>query len=178
MWAVNLAALWGWSVIALPDPVVHMLTGRATQGVNQVLLFALIGLPIAFLVAWIAVAPLLRTAMQKSMSVVRAAVWGGIISAIIVLASIVIGRLHGFLQSMNDRFDSQLGGGDYIREVDGILTAYGWWVVAQSSLMFILACVAGAVFIRLLIGPGQGLTTDIPETGIGNAKTVEPLRKE
>ena len=155
VWAVNLSALWGWGVLALPGPIDHILSGRSPHGLSQISLFALFSLPIAFLAAWIVVAPILKSAMRRPMRFARAAFWCSLVSGVIVLVSVAIGRFRGWAQSLNPNFNSQLGGGDKIREIDGILTPYGWLVLAKLSLFFMLACVVGAVLIRLLIGPGR-----------------------
>ncbi|MGJ8609620.1 MAG: hypothetical protein ACSHWY_00905 [Octadecabacter sp.] len=94
--------------------------------------------------------------MNRPISWARAALWGATISAIIALVSIAIGRYRGWRQSQDDTFHSQMGGGDFIRSVDGILTAYGWQQLAQNSAMFIGLGVAIALVLRALIGPGRG----------------------
>lgn len=147
--AVNLSAVLGWLVIAVP-----ISAGTSNGGLLQffgiMLWAAAIGLPIAFLACWLISAPMLKRLMRKNISWFQAVLWGGIITFLIALASIAIGRLRG-LANMQP---SQLGGGDKVREIDGILTSYGWLLVAQNTVMFVAAGVAIALIVRFAIGPG------------------------
>lgn len=156
--AVNLSAILGWfCVIGAP-----MLFDLFQSGWDATLwslfqLLTLFGVPSAFLIAWIFVAPALRKMMRKPVTFFRAAYWGGAISTGLVLLSIAIGRLRGWHQSHNDNFDSQIGGGDFVRSVDGILTPYGWQILARNSLLFIAVCIFVAVVIRAIVGPGKSV---------------------
>lgn len=149
--AVNIAAVLGWLACAVP---MCILSGWGAVSILPYV--AVIGLPIAFLSCWLIAAPILRIVMNRPISWARAALWGATISAIIALVSIAIGRYRGWRQSQDDTFHSQMGGGDFIRSVDGILTAYGWQQLAQNSAMFIGLGVAIALVLRALIGPGRG----------------------
>ena len=111
---------------------------------------AAVGLPIAFFASWLISAPMLKRLMRKNISWFQAVLWGGVIAFLIALASIAIGRLHG-LATMQP---TQLGGGDKVRVIDGILTSYGWLVVAQNTAMFVAAGIAIALIVRFAIGPG------------------------
>lgn len=157
IWAVLMTGLWGWAVVALPAPLVHMVGGRAAQGINLLFLFAVFGLPVALVVSGIFVAPILKVMMRRRVSYCRAMLWGGGTAAVLAALSIVVGRFRGWKQSQDPTFYSQIGGGDYIRSIDGILTPYGWWVTVQNSAFFVLACIFGAVVIRLIIGPGRNV---------------------
>jgi hypothetical protein len=142
--AVNLSAVLGWACVAVP---------MALQSNLGVLIWAaIIGLPISFLCCWVIGAPVLKRIMQKEISVFGAALGGGLIAFLIALVSIVLGRYRGWRQSLNPNVGSQLGGGEYIREVDGILTAYGWLMLGKSTAMFVAAGVFVALIVRLYIG--------------------------
>lgn len=147
--AVNLSAVLGWLVIAVPI--------AAGTSNSEILWFfdtfvwaAAIGLPIAFLASWLIAAPVLKRLMRKNISWFKAGLWGGIITLLVALASVAIGRLRG-LATMQP---SQLGGGDKVREIDGILTSYGWLVVAQNTALFVAIGIAIALVVRFAIGPG------------------------
>jgi hypothetical protein len=74
---------------------------------------------------------------------------------IIAAISIAIGRYQGWRQSQNPNFNSQIGGGDFVRSVDGILTPYGWWSLAQNTVIFVFAGVVIALVVRAVIGAGK-----------------------
>ncbi|MEM9909457.1 MAG: hypothetical protein AAF922_01620 [Pseudomonadota bacterium] len=154
--AVVLAGLWGWASIGLIAPIGYMLTDRLEQGLRTLMLSALVGLPIAFFVSLLTVGPALRKMMERPIGFLRAAIWGAVTSAAIATLSIIWGRYKGWWISLVDdiRFRPR-GGGDNIRSIDGTLTPYGWQVLAQDTLFFIAWCVIGAMFIRLVIGPGR-----------------------
>ncbi len=151
--AVNLSAILGWLVIAAP-----ISAGTSNAGFLQffglMVWVAAIGLPIAFLASWIISAPILKRLMRKNTSWFQAILWGGVITFFIALASIAIGRLRGLATKQ----PSQLGGGDKVREIDGILTSYGWQVVAQNTAMFVAAGIVIALIVRFAIGPGRRIS--------------------
>lgn len=153
--AILLAAFWGWALFGLFDPINYMLTDRFEQGMNRLFLFAVVGLPIAFIVSYLVVGTALLKLMERPIGLARAAIWGASVSAGIACLSIALGRFRGWLMSMDDTRFAQIGGGEYIRSIDGILTPYGWQVLAQNTLSFIAWCTLGAVLIRLVIGPGR-----------------------
>ncbi|MEL7014396.1 MAG: hypothetical protein AAFO72_14110, partial [Pseudomonadota bacterium] len=153
--AILLAAFWGWAFIGVFDAVGYLMNGRVEQGLGRLLLFAVVGLPIAFVVSVVFVGPTLRKMMQQPIGFARAAIWGAGVSAGIAVFSIVLGRFNGLLMSLDDSRSAQIGGGNYIRSIDGILTPYGWQVVGQNSLGFIAWCTLGAMLIRLAVGPGR-----------------------
>ncbi len=144
--AVNSAALLGWFVVALPS-LLH----------NPFALpwIAVFGLPVAYGACWLIGAPILRGLMKYPVSWVSAGLWGGAIAVLFAAISIAIGRYQGWRVSQNPNFQSQIGGGDFVRSVDGILTSYGWWVLTQNTLQFVLAGIAIALIVRWRIGPGR-----------------------
>jgi hypothetical protein len=143
--AVNSAAILGW--LAIVGPALFA---------NPFILpwAAVFGLPIAFAACWAIGAPILRRLMRNTISWLAAGVWGGVIASIIAAISIAIGRYQGWRQSLNPNLNSQIGGGEFVRSVDGILTPYGWWVLAQNTMQFILIGIVIALIVRWRIGQG------------------------
>ncbi|MEM8750742.1 MAG: hypothetical protein AAGF28_10595 [Pseudomonadota bacterium] len=137
--AVNLSAFLGWACVSIP------LSLQSNIGV--LIWAAVIGLPIAFLCCWLIGAPILKRAMKKKISWLGAICWGSAIAFVIALIGIAFGRYRGWRQSTNPNFNSQLGGGEYVREVDGILTTYGWLMLGKSTFMF----VSMGAFVALLV---------------------------
>jgi hypothetical protein len=144
--AVNISAVLGWLVVSAP-----FLFGL---GLGAFPFVAVIGLPIAFGVCWMTGAPILSRAMRKPVTWMRAAIYGAGISFAIAALSIVIARLIGFSQSLNENSSSQVGGGDYIQSIDGILTPYGWYLTGQSTLLFMCVGIVIALIMRKVIGGG------------------------
>ncbi len=144
--AINVSALLGW--LAVVSPLILA---------NPLLLpwAAAFGLPIAFAACWLVGAPILKRVMRRPVTWLRAAIWGGTIALLIATISIGIGRYQGWRQFQNPNFNSQIGGGDFVRSVDGILTPYGWWVLAQNTALFVLVGMAIALIVRGVIGAGQ-----------------------
>ncbi|MDC0656551.1 hypothetical protein N6L27_00895 [Leisingera sp. SS27] len=148
--AVNLSALLGWTGIALPLSF--------EIGVGILPWAAAIGLPISFFCCWLIAAPIFRRIMRKEISCFRAAFWGGAIALFMALVSIVAGRFRGWMKSLDPNYSSQLGGGDYVREIDGILTAYGWLMLAKSTAVFVALGVIVALAVRCWIGKPDTVT--------------------
>ena len=146
-WAVNIAAILGWLVVAAPVFAGHSF--------GRFLSTAIVGLPIAFVVSWLIAAPILMRVMRKPISWLRAAVWGAVITGSMEAVFIAIFRFWGWRRSLNPDYHSRIGGGEYTQSIDGILTPYGWWVLAQRSAVFILAGVGIALAVRAVIGPGR-----------------------
>lgn len=161
MWwaAIVLSAFWGWSFIGLFDAIHYVMNDRIEQGLNRLALFALVGLPIACVVSFVIVGPALRRLMQRPIGYLKAALWGAGLSAGIAFVNVVLGRMNGLMIWLDDSRFSQIGGGDYIRSIDGILTPYGWQFLAFNNITFIAWCTLGALFIRLTVGPGRALET-------------------
>lgn len=145
--ALNLSAVLGWAIIALPF--------TAAAGITILPIIALIGLPIAFLLCWFALEPVFIRLMRTPVSYLRAAIWSALIAAGLISISIVIMRFLEWRESLRPARHSQLGGGDYTQSIDGILTAYGWQMLAQNSAIFILIALIIALIIRRIIGPGR-----------------------
>lgn len=142
--AVNLAAPLGWACVAVPMAM------QSNLGV--LLLAAIIGLPIAFLCCWVIGAPILRHVMRREIGWLEAMGWGGVIALLIALVGIAI-KLHlGWLQSINPNIGSQIGGGEYVLEKDGILTAYGWLMLGRSTMIFVAEGACVALFIWWVVG--------------------------
>ncbi|MEP2716141.1 hypothetical protein [Pseudophaeobacter sp.] len=152
--AVNLSAFLGWLSIAVP-----ISAGMSNAGLFQffgiMIWAAAIGLPIAFIASWLISAPILNRLMRKNISWFQAAVWGGAITCLIALASIAIGRFRGWRQSLDPSSFSRLGGGDKVREIDGILTPYGWLNLAQNTAIFVAIGIVISLVVRFAIGPGD-----------------------
>jgi hypothetical protein len=152
--AVNLSAVLGWLCVAV-SITVGMSSGELLGFFGLMIWAAVIGLPIAFAASWLILAPILKRVMHSSVTWLGAAFWGGVPTFLIVLASVVIGRFRSWMQPVNPNSFSHMGSGDKLREVDGILTAYGWWILAQTTAMFVLAGVVIALIVRAIIGPGN-----------------------
>ena len=137
--AVNLAALMGWVAVTAPiaftrfDPLLWFAS-------------ALIGLPIAFALCWLIGAPILRWVLQKKVSWTAAAIWGAVIAALVFSVYCVF--------AVNGNPSSQVGGGDYIISVNGVLTPYGWRMLAVDFVIFVLKGMAIALAVRWATGPG------------------------
>ena len=145
--AVNISAVLGWSCVALPFV--------SEMGVSILPLAAIFGLPVAFIVCWVIVAPILKRLMRHAISWTSAAIWGAVASTIIASVFIAINRFRGWRQSLDPNSYSQLGGGEFIKSVDGILTPYGLQSLAQNTVIFVLLGVGIALVIRMFMGPGR-----------------------
>lgn len=146
--AVNLSAVLGWACISIPMAL--------QSNIGLLIWAAIVGLPIAFLCCWLIGAPILKFAFKKEISWLGAIGWGSTIAFVIALVSIALGRYRGWRQSINPNSYSQWGGGEYVREVDGILTAYGWLMLGKSTLIF----VGMGAFVALLVWWIVGKPTD------------------
>jgi hypothetical protein len=126
---------------------------------------AIIGLPIAFFTVWVLGGGIIRWTMRRPISWLRAASTGASAAAVAALLSIIIGRVNGYQISQDPHRYHQIGGGDYVRSIDGILTPYGWFLVAQTTVIFILLGALIGLFVRYVIGPGRqsDQTASLPE---------------
>ena len=157
--AVNSAALIGWACVSVPTAI---LVGPV------VLLYATVfGLPIAFLCCWVIAAPILKRLMRREITMGRAAFWGGLIAFLMSLLSLAVERYQGWQTSFDPSRASNFSGGTswidgqfVVTEVHGMLTAYGWLMAAQSTLIFVAMGVFVAVVVRLLIGEPTGNSRD------------------
>ncbi|SLN21392.1 hypothetical protein [Ruegeria meonggei] len=157
--AVNLSALLGWAG-CIGTPVVSASILKGFGLVSSLLAlfpFAFLGLPVAFLICWILVAPFLLLVMRRTVSFWRAFYWGAGIGAAIAALSIAIRYHVGWGYSEDPTFMYRIRGDGTARLIDGILTNYGWLVLAQNSTLFILICLVAALTVRAIIGPGQDL---------------------
>lgn len=146
-----LAALLGWTGVT----VMELAGGTSSQILFYLPFFAIIGLPLAFLSIWIIGGPIIRRVLQRPVTWLSAATGGATVAAILAAISIVIGRLNGLRISYDPSFDFQLGGGDFVREVDGILTPYGWLLLARNTAFFIVIGAIVGLLVRAIIGPGR-----------------------
>lgn len=144
--AVNTAACLGWSAFCLP---------MFLKNPFALPWLAVFGLPVAFGACWMIGSPILRLLMKRSISWLSAGLWGAAIAALIAALSIVIGRYHGYKISLNPNFHSQVGGGDFVRSVDGTLTSYGWWVLVLNTAQFVLLGAVIGLVVRWRIGAGN-----------------------
>lgn len=152
--AVTLAAVLGWAAFCTPLVV--------AGPVGMLAWYAAIGLPIALGGCWAVGGPILWRLMARPVGWARAGLWGGGIAAILVAISIAIGRFVGWRMSRNPNSSSQIGGGDHVQSVDGILTTFGWFVLAQRTALFVLLGAAVALIVRAVIGPGRAATISPP----------------
>lgn len=152
--AVNTSAVLGWLVVAGPISA-GINGGGFLQFFGALIWAAAIGLPVAFAMSWFVAAPILKRVMRKNITWLRAVTWGATIGFCVALVSTIIGRLRGFSLWLNPDAFTQLGGGDKVREIDGILTTYGWLMVTHNAALFIAASVFIALLVRAIIGPGR-----------------------
>lgn len=111
---------------------------------------AVFGLPIAYVMCWLVGAPVLRRAMQRTISFPRAAFLGAVIGASIAVVRFVFVRLMGLWAWLDDSFSFRTA-----FEIDGILTPYGWWIEAQNSMVYIAIGAGIGVAVRWWIGSGS-----------------------
>lgn len=143
--AVNQSALLGYfAVVGVPS----ILNGNPGGIVGA----APLAIPFALLFCWAIGAPILKRIMQKEISWTSATCRGAVIASILATLSIAMGQLSGYRQSINPNVNSRVGGDGYIRSIDGVLTPYGWQVLAQNTLLFIAAGALIAVAVKWLVG--------------------------
>ncbi len=149
--ATNLSAFLGWTFFCAP-----------AAWANPFLLpwLAVIGLPISYILCWAFGAPILHRLARKPITWVKAALGGATIAALMAILSILIGRFNGWRISQNPNFSSTLGGGEFVRSFDGILTPYGWWVLAQNTFAFVLLGMCVGLLVRAMIGKGKVSSND------------------
>ncbi|MEM8553213.1 MAG: hypothetical protein AAGF71_00160 [Pseudomonadota bacterium] len=151
--AVNLSALLGWACISIPIAL--------QSNIGVLIWAAILGLPIAFLCCWLIGAPILKYAMKKEMGWLGAIYWGGAIAFVIAIVSIALGRHRGWRQSLDPNFYFQFGGGEYVREVDGMLTSYGWLMLGKSTLMFVsMGAIVGLLVWWIVRNPTDASNTE------------------
>jgi uncharacterized membrane protein (DUF485 family) len=143
VFAVCLSALLGWLYFVLPLWI--------QQGPMRLPIAALVGIPIALVVCWIFAAPFLWLLMARPVGWRR----GFMIASLMAVAGFVLARIQGWRAAHDANSYFQLGSGDYAREIDGVLTPYGWLMTAWDSLLFILAGTIAALIVRAIIGGGR-----------------------
>ena len=145
-WAVNLIAVLG--TIGFFTPVIFTSPTR----VASILPFAFI---VSFIISWLLIAPLLKVAMRKPASWLRSAIWGTASAMLVASVGFVLAEIRRFNALSSDGEKYQLGGGEYVREINGVVTSYGWQAIIQSNVTFILLGLVIALIIRAIIGPGR-----------------------
>lgn len=143
--AVNYSALLGYLAVAGIPSILNANPGRIIGG-------AVLGVPFALMCCWVVGAPILKRLMQREISWTSAACWGAAIASILATLSIAIGRYTGWRQTNNPNFNSRVGRDGYVRSLDGILTPYGWQVLAQNTLLFVVAGAFIAIAVKWLVG--------------------------
>lgn len=154
-WAVNLCGALGSSAAILQTVLPAVVYGGETHMLAALPIYLFFGLPAGLLLAWVFVAYPLSILMRKPVNRLRAAFWGAGIGAFMAGVWVLLSRLNGLRISRDDSVFSQIGGDGAIRSLDGILTPYGRWMLAQNVAWFVLACAICAVVVQALIGEGQ-----------------------
>lgn len=98
--------------------------------------------------------------MRKKNSWIKAVSLGSAIALIIAGASIIIGRFLGWRQSLNPDTNA-LHGGEHVLEIDGILTVFGWLMLAQSTALFTGLGATVALFVWWLVGEPSAISGEV-----------------
>ncbi len=116
-------------------------------------------IPFAFLfglpIVWITVGPILYYRMRSQVTWMAAATLGTGIGLLLVSLGFLRGQSRRRYAAENDSFNYQLGGGDFVRDIDGTLTEYGWQVLIQNNVLFVIMCLLCALIVRYSVGPGR-----------------------
>jgi hypothetical protein len=158
--AIIISAVLGW--VAITAWVLMPGEAPVSQKIALLPWAAVIGLPIAFVACWAVAGPILWRLMQRPISWRRAAGWGALTALAIAGVGLVIDRINGWRVSVDPNSSYQIGGGDFVQEIDGVLTPYGWLVEAQGFLGYVLIGTIVALVVRLIIGPGSKIATTEP----------------
>ena len=149
--ALILAAVLGWTGVTVP-----VLAGlNSSLALFLLPFFAVIGLPLSFFATFFIGAPIAERVMRSPVGWGRAAAGGALVAAIFAAVVIALTRLKGLVDSLVPNFRSQLGGGDFVIEVNGILTPYGWLLLAQITAVFVALGAFIGLLVRVVIGPGN-----------------------
>lgn len=149
--AVNWAAVLGWTMVVLPDAFDGSDPHKA---IFYFFMAALFGLPIAFAASWLIGAPILHHLMNRRIGWLRAILWGGGIAALIKALAIILGQMqHWIKRHSSGSFGFSDAHGPII--IDNMRTAYGWQLVAERAVWFVLAGIVAALIVRTIIGPGR-----------------------
>ena len=157
--AVNLSAVLGWLCASVPTSL--RLAGASDANVLHGLAWsAALGLPIAFVVTWIVIGPTLWLIMHKPVSWARCLRLGVGLALAISAVFFAFGRFVAWQRTLNPNAPREIRSGNIVSEIDGVLTAHGWQVIAQNTVVFVGVFVAIALVVRAITGPGRGTKTD------------------
>jgi hypothetical protein len=119
--ALILSAVLGWTGVTVPV----LASLNSSLALFLLPFFAVIGLPASFLATFFLGGPIAERFMRRPVGWGRAAACGAVVAAVYAAIVIALTRLKGLFDSLDPNFRSQLGGGDFVIEVNGILTPYG-----------------------------------------------------
>ena len=145
--AVNLSAFLGW--LSVSAPLVWLF------GPLAMFFGVMLGLPTAFAACWVIGAPIVWRLMRRPITWLAAVGWGAIISGLIAALGMAPAGFANWQRQQNAYPQERISGGNSTRSVDGDLTLYGWWGVAQGVALFILAGIIIALIVRAIVGPGR-----------------------
>lgn len=143
--AVLLSAVLGWIGVVFWD----FPNARGLPNPKGLIVAAIVGIPISILICWLLGGPTLRRSMRKPIAFWDAALGGAKVAAIIVVLAVLVFWLIGL--SANGK----VGDGDYTQFENGLITPYGWLLLAQGAAKFILFGAIVGLIVRLVIGPGH-----------------------
>ena len=153
-WALIFSALLGWAGVT----VAALGSFDWNRFMGLLPFAAVIGLPIALLLTAVVGGPVLDRVTQNPVTWPRAAIGGALTAAVIAAISMVVGRFLGLMQSLDDNSYSRIGFGENTIAVDGLLTAYGWQLLALRTICFVAFGSAVGLVVRLIIGSGRDLS--------------------
>lgn len=145
--AVDLSAFLGW--LSVSAPLVWLF------GPLALFFGVVLGLPTAFAACWLVGAPIVWRLMQRPITWLAAVGWGATIAGLIAALGIALVGFANWQRQQNAYPQERISGGNSARSVDGDLTLYGWWGVAQGVALFILAGIIIALIVRAIVGPGR-----------------------
>lgn len=145
--AVNLSAFLGW--LSVSAPLVWLF------GPLALFFGVVLGLPTAFAACWLVGAPIVWRLMRRPITWLAAVGWGATIAGLIAALGIALVGFANWQRQQNAYPQERISGGNSARSVDGDLTLYGWWGVAQGVALFILAGIIIALIVRAIVGPGR-----------------------
>ncbi|MGB1234583.1 MAG: hypothetical protein ACPG5U_02480 [Planktomarina sp.] len=146
--AVNFAAIFGTIGVLTPNILTHPL---------QILMLFPYAIIVGFLISWVFISPVLLFAMQRPASYVRAGTYGGISAALVAILGFALAESNRWHVRNSSFTHNQIGGGDYIREIDGFVTPYGWQIIIQNNAAFVILGIAVGLLLRWIIGPGRNI---------------------
>jgi hypothetical protein len=146
--AINSAAVIGWAYFAAKYLIEYGNYGGLP-------FFAIYGIPVALAVTWIIAGPILLWLVRGPVSWLAAICWGAVIAGLMATIGFSIHALLRWNASANPNFHYQSGGGDFIRDVDGVLTPYGWSMQIEGAVEFTIVGTIVALVVRAIIGRGK-----------------------